>query len=132
MTYFEAIILGNVGKVDYSIGARYGIFDKFANWGGGNGVDMEGLEIGARFKVPLSERLTLGMALESSYLNAESSNYAQGHVHYLHGGLLLDYQLKDNTSLRLNTSLDRVNVNSGSNSATDIYNSWSLSVKHDF
>lgn len=129
---FEAVILGNVGNVDYSIGARYGIFDKFANWGGGNGVDMEGLEIGARFKVPLSERLTLGMALESSYLKAESSSYAQGHVHYLHGGLLLNYQLNDHTSLRLNSSLDRVNINSGFNSATEIYNSWSVSVRRDF
>lgn len=129
----EARLFGDLGTGTFSIGGKYGIIgDRFANWAGGNSVDMEGLEAHFRFRQPLSDKVTLGVSLESSNLKANSSQFADGHINIQQASLNLNYQYNENTSMGIDASLNRVSVNSGGPSANDTFGGVRFVYKMQF
>ena len=128
----EAIIAGDIGQGRFSFGAQYGSFENFVNWGSGNGVNMMGLQIGARVTHPLSDRLAVRFSLESSHLNAASSDSADGTLSFQRGSVSFGYRYDAQTTFDLSGALNRANVDNGTTSRTDIYPTWTISIKRHF
>ena len=128
----ELLLSGNIGKGRFSAGAQYGTFRNFVNWGGGNGVDMRGLQIGGRVTHPLTDKTQIRFSLESSRLHAASSDNADGTLSFQRASIGAAYQWSDNTTIDVITGLNRSSVDNGGNSTTDTYPTFNLILKTKF
>lgn len=128
----ELLLRGNIGRGEFSAGAEYRTFRNFANWGGGDGVDMRGLQFGARVTHPITDALNIRFALESSHLNAASSDNADGTLSYQSGTIGLGWRLDDRTNIDFLFGLNRASVDNGGGSNNDTYGSYAVRVYRTF
>lgn len=128
----ELLLKGQVGEGNFSLGARYGTQRNFLNWGGINGVDMQGLQFGAHVTHPVNDKMNVRFALESSNLNAAASDSANGELSFQRGSIGVGINVDEQTTVDIVTGLNRSRVDNGGSSSTDNYGTFSVTVRRTF